>query len=96
MDHKINAIIIFLILIIFSNNNIYLIEKIYPKNKIENILKSIEKDFSKKYQLDDNFFTITHYPNYLDFFSQFESYNYYVYIENKKILGTVVLQNLII
>lgn len=81
-------IIIFIILFLYSHNNIYLIERIYPKNKINNILNSIERKFSKKYPLNDNFFTIKHYPKYLDFFSKFKSYKYYIYIEKNKILGT--------
>jgi len=80
--------IIFIYILFYVNNNVYLISDCYKKSKIDNILKLIEKDFSKKYPLNDNFFTITHYPKYLDFFSNFKSYKYYVYIKNNKILGT--------
>lgn len=97
MKLKIIAIIIILlilliILLIYEENKIYGITKL---KKYDKCLQSIEKKFNKKYPLNNNFFTITHYPNYHDFFSQFESYKYYVCESKNNIIGTCCFCKLI-
>lgn len=86
ISYKILIIIAIIIIIIFffKNNNI---KKLNIKIN-DNNLKLIEKKYSKKYPLNNNFFTITHYPNYNSFFLQFKNINYYVYKKNENILGT--------
>jgi hypothetical protein len=87
MKLKIFAIILILLilLLLYEKNKIYELTDLKKYNKN---LQNIEKKFSKKYPLNDNFFTITHYPNYNTFFNQFESYKYYLCISRNKIIGT--------
>ena len=86
MKLKIFTIIILIIIILlYESHKIYKITKL---EKYDKCLQIIEKKFSKKYPLNNNFFTITHYPNYSDFFTQFESYKYYICISTNNIIGT--------
>ena len=73
------------IFIVYNPNDIKHINSIKLYN---DELETIEKKFNKKYPLNDNNFTIKHYPRYHSFFNQFQSYKYYICKENNKIIGT--------
>ena len=79
------AIILFIILF-FLHNSYYIKNiNIYENN---DLLEEIEKKFNKLYPIDNDFFSITHYPKYISFFNQFNKIKYYTYEKNKNILGT--------
>jgi hypothetical protein len=79
------AIILFIILF-FLHNSYYINNiNIYDYN---DLLEEIERKFNKLYPIDDDFFSITHYPKYTSFFDQFKNKKYYIYEKNNNILGT--------
>jgi len=88
MKLKIFAFIIFVFIIfilLYEPLKFYKLRDLKEYNKE---LQNVERSFSKKYPLNHNFFTITHYPDYYNFFTQFESYKYYICISRNKIIGT--------
>jgi hypothetical protein len=93
---KLKIIIIIIAIIIVANcwNNYNKFSKLCNKSIIEikpnkmNKLIDIEKSFEKLYPIGDDYFKITHYPNYASFFEQFDSYHYLTYNLNSKIVGT--------
>lgn len=72
-------------MLLYEPNKFYKLKNLQEYNKE---LQNVERSFSKKYPLNNNFFTITHYPDYNNFFTQFESYKYYICISRNKIIGT--------
>lgn len=55
------------------------------------IMSEIEKQYSKKYPLGDDFFIIRHTPKYSSFFEQFDDYDYLTYSKDNNIFGTMCL-----
>lgn len=75
------AILVMIIIIYIYNSR----SNIKIMNSNMNELDKIEKLYQKEYPIDNDYFTIKHYPDYKSFFEQFDSYKYLAYYKNNSL-----------
>lgn len=82
---------IFNILIVVIIISIYVLMIVKRNIKVNEDLSKLEKletEYEKFYPIGDDYFRIKHYPNYLSFFEQFDSYKYLTYYDSSNIVAT--------
>lgn len=80
LDQLFFLIFCVMLIILLGDQNTQII-KLNCKNEIEN-MKLIERKYKKLYPIGKDFFSLTHYPNYVNFFDQFINYKYFVMRDN--------------